>query len=42
VKVFPKGLYGHKTAENDVVDLLGYQAEQISLNERGRVMFIRE
>jgi len=35
VKAFPKGLYGHKIAENDVVSLLGYQVEQILSSERG-------
>jgi len=27
VKVFPKGLYGRKTAKNSVVGLLGYQVK---------------
>jgi len=35
VKAFPKGLYEHKTAENNMVGLLGYQVKRILLSERG-------
>ena len=33
VKAFPKGLYGHKTTENNAVGLLGYQVKRILLSE---------
>jgi len=35
LKAFLKGLYGCKTAENDVVGLVGYQVKQILSSERG-------